>query len=612
MNGSIAYFLVFILTLFPYNLKAQETPFYLLTKDEPLPQKNTEAKDLGAYVPKVVPYADWLIRRAEIVRRDLLICQQEYVQYKDDLTEKGKIELNWVMLKTKKKLDYLVFLENKFKALSGVSFADAGYDYGFDSIDSELSELKEKAFSYVSSKKYKLVEKEDKSKAVAPLAKEVQKNEENDEIIDLVEFDSQENSEAQDDKANQTEDLVKEKATEQTKDQVFVEKTKSDSVELRSKLLAYSKKVYDFINSKLDAIFKKDKNQKVEQLESKEMALALNEGAQSAVNQAEVSPAAVIENEPKAENGQIKKDKKEAGSIADREKSEELKVLKAKIKKCETKLEKTKKENESIKREISSLKNAKNQAEMRSLNKEADKKENKADTLPLSESSLPVKELIEPSAPVITVIPETAPIDLSSDTRLEQNKLEEEKQKLKERESALAEYEKKLKEIEESIKKEKEESARIEQEERLRQEELAKAKAAEEKRINEEREAKLAKEREEKEKEEKIKALVEEEKRLSIELIEKRKQEIESTYKKESSSLPELEQKKDQSEPVQENKEKDPVPSEVKEDKKKEQKELELEKIVNKEESPVIEQDSNKRTRIIEDGELQEANGPKF
>jgi hypothetical protein len=604
MNGSIAYLLVFILTLFPYNIKAQETPFFLLTKDEPLPQKNTEAKDQGSYIPKAVPYADWLIRRAEIVRSDLIKCQQEYIRYKDDLSEKGKIELNWVFLKTKKKLEYLVFLENKFKTISGVSFADAGYDYGFDSVDEEFSELKEKALSFTAAKKAKAIALVDKTKdIVVSLKKEANEviNTEKEKLVALTEVDAGENSETQAEEA-QKEDLVK-------KEDQVVEKTKSDSVDFRVKASEYYKKVSDLIKSGIASIFKRDQLQNIEKLDEKEMELATNEPEQAVEMSLEpVTSVKVLSDEPKNEKNTINKEKTETIVSAEIEKKEDLKVLKAKIKKCETNLAKAKKENESIKREISSLKEEKVKDEKPSEKKETEIKEKAIQEItPLAEPA-PVKEQVMPS----TSSPETAPIELLTESRLEQKNLEEEKQKLKEREAALAEYEKKLKEMEESIKKEKEERERLEKEELVKQEELAKAKAAEEKRLNEEREAKLAKEREDKEKEEKLKALVEEEKRLSIELIEKRKKELGQTHKDDSGSIPALEKNNEKSDPAKEKTEKEPAPSEVKEDKKTEAKEIELDRIVNKEESPVIEQDSNRRTRIIEDGELQEANGPKF
>jgi hypothetical protein len=106
---------------------ASEVPFYLRDKS-PLPARTVDPKN-HLYIPKKVPYADWLVKRSAEVSAKLDDCYKELDQYKDPKSEKEKVEKNWVEVKIAKKAGYLKYLNDKFAKITGTSMSDAGYDF---------------------------------------------------------------------------------------------------------------------------------------------------------------------------------------------------------------------------------------------------------------------------------------------------------------------------------------------------------------------------------------------------------------------------------------------------------------------------------------------------
>lgn len=117
------------LTCFPVAI-ASEVPFYLKNEHYPLPRAILEPKSL-LFTPGKVPYADWLIKRAALVSDQLNECYGELDRNKNSSTQKEEIEKKWILVKIKKKTEYLVFLGEKFQRVTGTSMLDAGYAFNY-------------------------------------------------------------------------------------------------------------------------------------------------------------------------------------------------------------------------------------------------------------------------------------------------------------------------------------------------------------------------------------------------------------------------------------------------------------------------------------------------
>lgn len=574
MNGSTVYLIIFILALFPHNLKAKETPFYLLTKDSPIPQKTNEEKVIGSYVPGENPYADWLLRRAEIVKNDLVNCQNEFLMFKDLETKKGKIELNWVIIKARKKLDYLVFLEDKFKGLIGNSFFDSGYNLGVESLGSEMEELKNRAYALSFDKNNKV--KTDKVLTNKEL--ELKKEDlDNSEDANLSQ------------KSEKAEVEVNEVKPEPEKELSVSEKEESAKTDVESEeksgVIVTLEKEKDWMKEKISVLIKDIKEffsttaeipKKEDAIEPKQPESVNPEFAETSSISYEKTKENTSDSKEKEkaiielteENADLKAEKEilEKKVLISKKDQAELKKVKDKLKKCAAEMKKVLSENETVKREISSLK---------------------------STETKEVSKLVEKT-------PETAPIlPLDKPESNKKDELTSTEEKLKEKELALIAKEAELKQKEAEIISEKEKKEL----EKREKEELQKK---EEERAKKEKEEKEKKDKELKEKEDQLKALIEEEKRLSNELIEKRRkeQEKQESKKEEAITLP------SQVTPVKEETAVETKIDPIKEE-KPEEKSVSIEKTIKAEE-PVVEQNSSERNRIIEDGELQEANGPKF
>ena len=142
MNSILSFVLILLLFFFPNGTKAQSSENLFVRKDEPFPIKNVEKSDQNSYVRGRVPYADWLIKRCQQVRESFLSVISELRRNKEVKTEKDQIEINWVFVKANKKLDYIGFLDNKFKEIIGKTMDEAGYNYGLASIKEEIEFLK--------------------------------------------------------------------------------------------------------------------------------------------------------------------------------------------------------------------------------------------------------------------------------------------------------------------------------------------------------------------------------------------------------------------------------------------------------------------------------------
>ena len=106
---------------------ATEVPFYLRNQNLPMPSPSVAHPTTG-YIPGKIPYADWVIKQAANVAEKLAQCYRELALYPSD-SQKDKIERSWVMKKIEKKSEYLRFLDGKFKGVTNTTLSEAGYNY---------------------------------------------------------------------------------------------------------------------------------------------------------------------------------------------------------------------------------------------------------------------------------------------------------------------------------------------------------------------------------------------------------------------------------------------------------------------------------------------------
>lgn len=550
MDRFLCYILIFSLTLFPYNAQADGSLGFTSSENKSLPEKT----NLGSYTEKSNPYSDWLIKRALSVRLDLDQCLKEYIKYKDDLSDKGRRELSWVFVKTRKKLDYLSFLERKFIEQSGITFYNAGYNYGLDSLKEDFSELKDRSRhlpnkrtvgSDTLSNKEPDFEKEDDFEL-----------EEDDFGLKLLE--SEDESDIEKEKESK-------KSVEQNPDLISNGKENSGII---GTILAYFEKLK---NSIFDMI-SLEKSEKIGHTEKNPLPQKTKSNATSS-----------------AKGKKIDGGNYGLNQVKEKKENQDLKI---KIKNCQKDLDKTKKENQRIKRDLKKVKNKNQKLDNKkspeiavSSKKGGDKKPSDSvkNLEVVSENDNSIKE-----DSFVYEIPRTAPLEPYKPIE----GLKTEFEKLKEKELELTNYENKIKMMETALIKEREEIEKLKSEERLRQEALAKEKEAEELRIN--------KEKADKEKEEKITKLVSKEKELSIERIEKLKIESKNSRKELKLTISELDKLGDKVTRVKQKSVED---------------KNESVKIITpheKKESPILDQDDKIKKRILEDGELQEANGPSY
>lgn len=122
---------------------AAEVPFYLKDRSR-LPNRTVDPKN-NLYIPSKSQYADWLVKRASEVSSKLDECNKELDGYKTVTSEKENSEKNWVLVKINKKKNYLKFLNEKFEKVTGSSLADAGYNFNLQDAKEKLTVVEKEA-----------------------------------------------------------------------------------------------------------------------------------------------------------------------------------------------------------------------------------------------------------------------------------------------------------------------------------------------------------------------------------------------------------------------------------------------------------------------------------
>jgi hypothetical protein len=149
MYKIISFFVMISISFMPVAIAA-EVPFYL-RDNSPFPNRNVQPKN-SLYVPKKIPYADWLVKRAAEVSAKLDDCYKELDTFKNPHNEKEETEKKWILLKIAKKDSYLKFLNEKFTRVTGSTLADSGYNFSSKEVKENFDVASEKCSTPTGSK----------------------------------------------------------------------------------------------------------------------------------------------------------------------------------------------------------------------------------------------------------------------------------------------------------------------------------------------------------------------------------------------------------------------------------------------------------------------------
>jgi hypothetical protein len=126
------------MTTFPIAM-ASDKPFYLIDKNK-LPPRTSDPTS-QKYVPGSSLYADWLVKRTYLVAAKLSECFNELEKYNNPKTKQEEIERDWVLVKIKKKTEYIKFLNDKFELVVGDSMISSGYAFSFIPASREIARI---------------------------------------------------------------------------------------------------------------------------------------------------------------------------------------------------------------------------------------------------------------------------------------------------------------------------------------------------------------------------------------------------------------------------------------------------------------------------------------